>query len=91
MPRYEQSGNPLNTLVPPSKPTAGLRNRGKAISMRFIFGIIIGCALTVGVAYITDVTSGSPSAKPMVNWDVVAQHVDAVTALAREGWKKIAG
>lgn|SRR5262245_4142488 len=59
--------------------------------MRFIFGIIIGCALTVGVAYITDVTSGSPSAKPMVNWDVVAQHVDAVTALAREGWKKIAG
>jgi hypothetical protein len=59
--------------------------------MRFIFGIIVGCALTLGVAYITDATSGSPPEKPMVNWDVVAKHVDAVTALAREGWKKIAG
>jgi hypothetical protein len=59
--------------------------------MRFILGIIVGCALTVGVAYITDAASGSPADKPMVNWDVVAKHVDTVTTLAREGWKKIAG
>jgi hypothetical protein len=60
--------------------------------MRFILGIIVGCALTVGVAYIADATSTSaPDAKQMVNWDVVAKRVDSVTALARQGWKKIAG
>jgi hypothetical protein len=59
--------------------------------MRFIFGIIVGCALTVGTAYVTDATSSSPPEKPMVNWEVVAKHVDTVTALAREGWKKITG
>jgi hypothetical protein len=59
--------------------------------MRFIFGIIVGCALTVGAAYVIDATSGSPPEKRMVNWDVVAKHVDSVTALAREGWKKIVG
>jgi hypothetical protein len=58
--------------------------------MRFIFGIIIGCALTVGGAYIADTTA--PAAGPkMVNWDVVAKNLDTVTALAREGWKKITG
>ena len=59
--------------------------------MRFILGIIVGCAMTVGVAYVMDTTSGLPPEKPMVNWDVVAKHVDTVTALAREGWKKITG
>jgi hypothetical protein len=60
--------------------------------MRLILGIIIGCAITVGAAYVVDATSSSAAAgKPMVNWDVVAQHVSSVTALAREGWKKITG
>jgi len=27
----------------------------------------------------------------MVNWDVVVKNVDAVTALARAGWERIAG
>jgi hypothetical protein len=58
--------------------------------MRLILGIILGCAITVGVAYIGDST-GSSDGKQMVNWDVVTKRVDAVTALAREGWKKIAG
>jgi hypothetical protein len=57
--------------------------------MRLILGIIIGCAITVGIAYVGDATGGD--GKQMVNWDVVAKRVDAVTALAREGWKKIAG
>jgi hypothetical protein len=35
--------------------------------------------------------TASSDGKQMVNWDVVAKRVDAVTALAREGWKKIAG
>jgi hypothetical protein len=60
--------------------------------MRLILGIIIGFALTVGVAYVTDKTSASaPDEKPMVNWDVVAKRVDTLTTLAREGWKKITG
>jgi len=58
--------------------------------MRFIFGLIVGCALTVGGAYIVD-TSSSAGAKPMVNWDVVAKNLGNVSALARDGWKKITG
>jgi hypothetical protein len=60
--------------------------------MRFIFGLIIGCALTVGGAYVTDQMSApAAGAKPMVNWDVVAKNLDSVTTLAKEGWKKITG
>ena len=58
--------------------------------MRLILGIILGCAITVGVARLVDATASSDD-KQMVNWDVVAKRVDAVTTLAREGWKKIAG
>jgi len=56
--------------------------------MRLIFGIIIGCALTVGGAYISDQMTSAPA---MVNWEVVAKNLNGVTDLAREGWKKIAG
>jgi hypothetical protein len=60
--------------------------------MRFIFGLIIGALLTIGGAYVADSMSSSDAAKrPMVNWDVVAKNLDSVTALAREGWKKIVG
>jgi hypothetical protein len=58
--------------------------------MRLLLGIILGVALTVGGAYVTDAVSGA-EAKPMVNWDVVAKNVDHVTTLARAGWKRIAG
>ena len=58
--------------------------------MRLIFGIIIGCLLTVGGAYVFDTVSPA-GAKQMVNWDVVATNLDSVTALARKGWKKITG
>jgi hypothetical protein len=59
--------------------------------MRFILGIIIGCALTVGGAYVVDKISAAADKPVMVNWDVVAKNVDNVTTRAREGWKKIAG
>ena len=58
--------------------------------MRLILGIILGAALTVGGAYISDTAAGA-GAKPMVNWDVVAKNVGTVTNLAREGWRKITG
>jgi len=52
--------------------------------------MIIGAALTVGGAYIADPMAGR-EAKPIVNWSVVAENIDTVTALARAGWKRIAG
>jgi hypothetical protein len=58
--------------------------------MRLILGIIVGFALTVAVAYVSDKTAASDE-KPMVNWDVVSKRVDALTSMAREGWKKITG
>ena len=58
--------------------------------MRFISGIVIGCLLTVGGAYVIDKVSPA-GAKQMVNWDVVATNFDSVNALARKGWKKITG
>ena len=58
--------------------------------MRVFFGLILGCALTIGGAYLVDNMSG-PGARPMINWDVVAKNIDGVVALARDGWKKIAG
>jgi hypothetical protein len=66
---------------------------GKAVGegcMRLILGIIIGFALTVGGAYIAD-KSAPPDARPMVNWDVVGQNLDTLTALARDGWKRLTG
>src|SRR5262249_24513305 len=63
----------------------------RGTSMRLIVGIIIGCALTVGGAYVAD-TMAAAGAKPvMVNWEIVAKNMDSVTALARAGWKKVAG
>jgi hypothetical protein len=59
--------------------------------MRFILGIIVGCALTVGGAYIADSMSSPAAGGKMVNWDVVSKNLDSVTTLAREGWKKITG
>jgi len=59
--------------------------------MRVISGIIIGCLLTVGGAYVVDTMSSPAAGGKMVNWDVVAKNLDSVTALAKEGWKKIAG
>jgi hypothetical protein len=46
--------------------------------MRLIFGIIIGASLTIGGAYIADAMTGA-EVKPLVNWEVVATNVDAVT------------
>jgi hypothetical protein len=60
--------------------------------MRVFVGLILGCAITIGAAYVADnMSTPAPGARPMVNWDVVAKNFDSVIALARDGWKKIAG
>ena len=54
---------------------------------RLILGIILGCALTVAVAYVSDATSASAAAgKPMVNWDVVDHNVASLNTWVREQW-----
>jgi hypothetical protein len=60
--------------------------------MRLLFGIILGAALTVGAAYISDTAAKSgPDARPMVNWDVVAKNVDTLTVMIKQGWAKLTG
>jgi hypothetical protein len=58
--------------------------------MRLIFRALLVAALTVGGAYIADAMAGTEG-KPIVNWSVVAENIDNVAALARAGWKRIAG
>jgi len=59
--------------------------------MRTFFGLIIGCALTFGGLYVADSMISGPTARPMVNWDVVAKNIDVVIAMAKDRWKKISG
>jgi len=62
--------------------------------MRFILGLILGAALTVGGAYVSDRSSGSVATgaeRPMVNWDVVSKNFDSVTAMIKQGWNKLTG
>jgi hypothetical protein len=63
-------------------------------AMRLILGMILGAALTVGVAYVSDTaTKPGPGAdaRPMVNWDVVGRNVDSLTTMIKQGWNKLTG
>ena len=68
--------------------------------MRVLFGIILGVALTVSVAFISDTwtsgpvtTTGSGSAtaahRQMVNWDVVGENVRIARDRMQETWSRI--
>ena len=66
--------------------------------MRLLFGMVLGAALTVGLAYMHDSmyaplsASSSPSVsepRPMVNWDVVNTVTHRVSAAARTQWEKL--
>ena len=59
--------------------------------MRLLFGMILGFALTVGGAYVSDTAKSGPDARPMVNWDVVGKNVDALTVMIKQGWAKLTG
>ncbi len=61
--------------------------------MRVLFGIILGIALTVGVAFVHDswtppATTGATvtDQRAMVNWDVVGDSLRRVGQRAREAW-----
>lgn len=62
--------------------------------MRLLLGMILGAALTVGGAYVSD-TATKPAAgsgvdaRPMVNWDVVGRNFDSFTAVVKDGWNKL--
>jgi len=68
--------------------------------MRVLFGIILGVALTVSVAFISDTwttgpatTTGSGSATvarhQMVNWDVLGDNMRIARERVREAWMKL--
>ena len=61
--------------------------------MRLFLGMILGVALTIAVAYVSDTATKSPGSgidtRPMVNWDVVGQNVSALTAAIKSGWTKL--
>lgn len=66
--------------------------------MRMFSGMLLGAALTVGVAYYHDFIAASPTGtgtnlrgtQAMVNWDVVGANWNGVKARAREEWNKLA-
>jgi hypothetical protein len=61
--------------------------------MRLLIGMVLGAALTVGVAYTHDRHPEMIAAgiKPMVNWDVVDTNVAAIKSTIAEAWHKAAG
>lgn len=67
--------------------------------MRFVFGLIVGVAVTLGAAYIHDANVGasSPGATPgattgsrqIVNWDVLNAITREQMAFLQAQWNKI--
>ncbi|MGH6792314.1 MAG: hypothetical protein ACRECF_06215 [Methyloceanibacter sp.] len=54
--------------------------------MKFLLGMIVGALLTVLGIYIVDSRSGTVEQRRMVNWDVVGQRLDTLTADAQSVW-----
>jgi hypothetical protein len=65
--------------------------------MRTLFGMIVGCLLTIGVVYVHDsmatstVASGeaATSSRAIVNWDVAALKWNEVENGVRTAWLKL--
>ena len=54
--------------------------------MRFLFGLILGVLLTVVAIYVLDRGADGTDDKSIVNWDVVSEKVNALTAEGRKIW-----
>jgi hypothetical protein len=68
--------------------------------MRLLFGMILGAAATVGLAYVhdsmyasvsTEPPAASSEARPMVNWDVANAFARRASSAAREQWDRLTG
>lgn len=66
--------------------------------MRLFFGMVLGCLLTVGAAFVHDSSLGTRGAtpettveRPMVNWDVVRDNFRRWGAAVQEQWNKLTG
>jgi hypothetical protein len=62
--------------------------------MRFLFGIIVGAALTILTAYFVDSRTNLASTEPtatrqMVNWDVVSHNWHQFSDLVRGEWRRL--
>ncbi|MEA2934057.1 MAG: hypothetical protein QOD74_703 [Variibacter sp.] len=62
--------------------------------MRFIFGIIVGAALTVGAAYVHDSALADTTdarSQHYVNWPAVNDGWQHLSARVRSGWENLSG
>ena len=62
--------------------------------MRTLFGMIVGCVLTIGVVYIHDslvISTGTigSSSRAIVNWDAAGSAWGQVEEGVRTGWLKL--
>lgn len=63
--------------------------------MRFLFGIIVGAALTVLTAYIADNRAAivgvenTTTTRQMVNWDIVSQNWHQFSDRVRGEWRRL--
>jgi hypothetical protein len=54
--------------------------------MRFLLGVIIGALLVIGGAYVADSRSDPIQGTRMVNWTVVGEKLDELTAGLQKVW-----
>jgi hypothetical protein len=51
--------------------------------MRSIFAFLLGIAVTIGAAYVHDVSMASTTTKPLVNWDQLGDTTAGALEVAR--------
>jgi hypothetical protein len=62
--------------------------------MRFLLGMIVGCALTIVTAYVIDnranlVGAETTTTQRMVNWDIVSQNWQQFSDRMRGEWRRL--
>ena len=64
--------------------------------MRFILGLLVGCMLTIGTAYVVDAMRSAPgegeqAGRQMVNWAVVNENMRGLSTDVQETWARVVG
>jgi hypothetical protein len=54
--------------------------------MRLLLGIVLGVLLTIIAVYIADLGADGVEQRRIVNWDVVGEKLNALTAEAQTVW-----